>query len=160
MPAKYCSLSSCGGKTTYEIKAPLFCSHCGAEYAKAFAAAPTQPIETQPVRQAARPAPPISSRNVANYRRPAPLRGVPAREGDDQDDEPYDPYAVRAARERGREIGASISAADFGLTVRAVSDVVTLGALFEDPSRHMIGQRTADLAAPTYDTPPAGSPAE
>lgn len=150
MPAKYCSRSECGGKTSYEVKAPLFCSHCGIEYTKAFAvvAIPTQPLETQSVKQGARPAAPISSRNVANYRKPASLRGAPHLDGhgtQDDEDAPIDPWSARTAREQGREIGASISAADFGLTIRAISDTVTIGDLFNNPDRYQVGQRTADL---------------
>lgn len=154
MPAKYCPRPSCSAKTEYTIKPPLYCSACGQEYAKAFAvvAAP-QSTETQPLRQAVRAAPPqpvMSSRNVALYRKPAALRGVPQTEG--QSDDIVTSRDVALAREEGREIAASMSAADFGIVIRAdQGQPLTLGALFKNPDQYQIGQRTADTSSDPID---------
>lgn len=132
MPAKYCSISSCGAKTEYAIKVPRFCSSCGVEFTKAFSSTPTTPpASNSPVTVAKTQ--PVVAKRVVNRRPQAEEQESEA--GSDY----YDPQEVQ---ERARELAASISANDF--IIKNEETKVTLGSLFNNPDAHNVGQRTQE----------------
>lgn len=129
MGIKYCTSKGCGAKTEYSVKPPKFCSACGFEFAKAFAAASL-------------PDPII--RSPEPIRAPMPKRRRPPQDVDsqgDEDDRQPDEYEVRAL---ANELVASVRG---DIVIRPQTTFgVRLGDLLQNPDRFAgIGQRTAEV---------------
>jgi hypothetical protein len=122
MPVKYCAQTDCHGKTEYTVKVPKFCVECGVSFTAAFVtASKPHPIATR-VPRATEP---------IEY------------EGDDDD------ANLRDVQSHARQLAASISARDFGLTlVKTDATPVTLGGILKDPDKYEVGTRSVSPTPP------------
>jgi uncharacterized Zn finger protein (UPF0148 family) len=118
MAAKFCT---CGAKTEYTVKVPVFCSSCGQPYIKAFA---TTKIVVQ---ESPKPATTVQ-KTITRSRPP-----------ENEDDDYIDKGSVQ---EMARELIASLSKDDFfSIEVREDRGVKLEDAL--DPKKQInIGQRS------------------
>lgn len=128
MGTKYCTSKGCGARTEFAVKPPRFCSTCGFEFAKAFAAASLpDPIINSPE--------PIRA-PMPKRRRPQDIDNQ-----SDEDDRQPDEYEVRAL---ANELMASVRG---DIVIRPQTTFgVRLGDLLRNPDRFAdIGQRTSEV---------------
>lgn len=129
MLIKYCA--SCGGKTEYTVKLPLFCGACGQSFIKAF-------TQKKPLDEVIVPI----SKSVAPSISKAKTRTRPIKEDGEEDGE-NDSYNENEVQEMARELAASISADDF-----IIQGEKSKGIKIEDmlnPNKKIdVGQRTLE----------------
>jgi hypothetical protein len=131
MLIKYCA--SCGGKTEYTIKLPLFCGACGQSFIKAF-------TQNKVSKEVVLP----TSKSMASSIPKTKTRTRPIREdSEDGESSENDSYNESEVQEMARELAASISADDF-----IIQGDRSKGIKIEDmlnPNKKIdVGQRTSE----------------